>query len=281
MDVGLDKVAATAHRMGIESDIDPVPAMALGSAEVTPREIATVYSTLANGGVRPVLHGLATVLDAEGQPLPEPKAEKPERVLSAQVAYVTTSVLEGVVERGTARGVRRYGIPGPLAGKTGTTNEARDSWFAGYRPDRVTVVWVGRDNPGATTLSGSRAALPIWGRYMKAALGNAPSAEPAEPPGLEHAVICRDSGLRARPACPSRIDEIFLPGQKPTGTCTFKHERRVEETQQEFGLRFSDFLKSRLTKIFGGEEKEEDAPESEEGGESGDQPVAEEAPPPP
>jgi len=277
MDVGLDKVAATAHRMGIESDIDAVPAMALGSAEVTPLEVATVYSTLANGGVRPVLHGLAAVLDAEGKPVPEPKAKKPEQVLSPQIAYVATSVLEGVVERGTARGVRRYGVPGPLAGKTGTTNEARDSWFAGYRPDRVTVVWVGRDNPGATTLSGSRAALPIWGRYMKAALRDAKSAEFPEPPGLEHAAICRDSGLLARRACPARLDEVFLPGQKPTQVCNFKHEPRIEETQEQFGLRFSDFLKERLTKIFGGDEEKTEEPAE---GEEGEQPVAEEPPPP-
>ena len=275
MDVGLEKVAAMAHRMGIDSPIDPVPAMALGSAEVTPREIATVYSTLANGGVRPVLHGIAVALDAEGKPLEEPKPKKPGRVLSPQVAYVATSVLEGVVERGTARGVRRYGVPGPIAGKTGTTNEARDSWFAGYRPDRVTVVWVGRDNPGATTLSGSRAALPIWGRYMKTALRDAPRAEFTEPPGLEHAVICRDSGLLARPICPSRIDEVFLPGQKPTQYCNLKHEPRFEEKQQEFGLRFSDWLKKRMQSIFGGGEE---APP--EGG-GGDQPVQEETPPPP
>lgn len=253
MDVGLDKVAATAHRMGIESGIDAVPAMALGSAEVTPREVATVYSTLANGGVRPVLHGLAAVLDAEGKPVPEPEAKRPERVLSPQVAYIATSVLEGVVERGTARGVRRYGIPGPLAGKTGTTNEARDSWFAGYRPDRVTVVWVGRDNPGATTLSGSLAALPIWGRYMKAALPDTESAEFPEPPGLEHAGLCRTSGLLARRACPSRLDEVFLPGQKPTRVCNLRHEPRFNEDKQEFGLRFGQRLKKRLTAIFGGD----------------------------
>ena len=168
-------------------------------------------------------------------------------------------MLEGVVERGTARGVRRYGIPGPLAGKTGTTNEARDSWFAGYRPDRVTVVWVGRDNPGATTLSGSRAALPIWGRYMKAALGDADRhAEFAEPAGLEHAVICRQSGLLARPICPSQINEVFLPGQKPTQVCNLQHEPRFEEAQRDFGQRLGDFFKRRFGGLFGGgEEKPE------------------------
>lgn len=264
MDVGLDKVAATARRMGIESEMQEVPALALGGgADVTPREIATVYSTLASGGVRPVLHGLAEVTDAEGGTVEEVQAKKPERVLTPQVAYVATSVLEGVVSRGTGSGVRRYGIPGDLAGKTGTTNDARDSWFAGYRPDRVTVVWVGRDNPGATTLSGSRAALPIWGRYMKAALRGSEEAGFDEPDGLEHATVCRNSGLRARPECPSTVREVFLPGQRPTESCGLEHLR--PEEPRELGLRFSDWLKGRLEKIFGGEEERpEPEPEQQE-----------------
>ncbi len=250
MEVGLDKVAATARRMGVESEMEEVPALALGAAEVTPREVATVYSTLASGGVRPVLHGLRLVLDAAGKPVAEGEPRKPVRALSPQVAFIATSVLEGVVDRGTARGVWRYGIPGSLAGKTGTTNEARDSWFAGYRPDRVTVVWVGRDNPGATTLSGSRAALPIWGRYMKAALRGAERAEFAEPPGLEHARLCRDSGLLARSECPLQFYEVFLPGQKPAQACDLEHVPLIEP--RGFGLRFGEWLRSRLTTILGG-----------------------------
>jgi penicillin-binding protein 1B len=274
MDVGLDNVADTARRMGIESRMEEVPALALGGgADVTPREIATVYSTLASGGVRPVLHGLAMVLDPEGSPVKDLQTKKPERVLSPQVAYITTAVLEGVVERGTGSGVRRYGIPGHLAGKTGTTNDARDSWFAGYRPDRVTVVWVGRDNPGATTLSGSRAALPIWGRYMKAAFHGAESADFSEPDGLEHATVCRDSGLLARTECPSRVREVFLSGQKPRKVCELEHAPPEEE--REFGLRFSDWLKGRLEKIFGEEEGERPEEQRQPEGEQEEQ-----APPP-
>jgi membrane carboxypeptidase/penicillin-binding protein len=170
--------------------------------------------------------------------------------------------------------VQRYGIPGPLAGKTGTTNEARDSWFAGYRPDRVTVVWVGRDNPGATTLSGSRAALPIWGRYMKAALRDAERVDFAEPEGLEHATVCRDSGLLARPLCPGQ-KEAFLPGEKPAKYCNLAHEPRFEETQRAFGERFADWLKSKMEKAFKDGEGEGEA----EGGT--EEAPAEEAPPPP
>lgn len=275
MDVGLDKVADAARRMGIESEMQEVPALALGGgADVTPREVATVYSTLASGGVRPVLYGLAGVLTPEGEPVEEVRTKKPERVLSPQVAYVTTAVLEGVVQRGTGRGVQRYGIPGELAGKTGTTNDARDSWFAGYRPDRVTVVWVGRDNPGATSLSGSRAALPIWGRYMRAALRGSEEADFDEPDGLEHATVCRDSGLLARPACPATVREVFLPGQKPRKVCDLEH--LLPEEEREFGLRFSDWLKGRLDKIFGGEEEREEEREEPEQQEE----QIEEAPPP-
>ncbi len=266
MQVGLDKVVATARRLGIDSEMVEFPALALGAAEVTPREMATVYSTLANGGVRPVLHGLATVVGADGKAVADLQPKKPEKVLSPQVAFITTSVLEGVVERGTARGVLRYGVPGPIAGKTGTTNEARDSWFAGYRPDRVTIVWVGRDNPGATTLSGSRAALPIWGRYMKASFrGVQDHADFPEPPGLEKATVCRDSGMLARPICPSQIEDVFLPGEKPTQVCNWKHEPRYEEKQKAFGLRFSDWLKKKLERLLGkdkdGGDKKEAEPE--------------------
>ncbi|HEY0511685.1 MAG TPA: PBP1A family penicillin-binding protein, partial [Thermoanaerobaculia bacterium] len=275
MAVGLDKVAAVAHRLGIDSDLEQVPAMALGAAAVTPREIAIVYSTLASGGVRPALHGLMTVIDPNGKPVAgtEAKPKAPERVLDPKVAFVTTSILEGVVERGTARGVQRYGIPGPLAGKTGTTNEARDSWFAGYRPDRVTVVWVGRDNPGATTLSGSRAALPIWGRYMKAALRDADRVEFAEPAGLARATICRDSGLLARPICPSQVREVFLPGQKPTQVCNLQHEPRFEETQHDFGERLGDWMKRRFGALF--------APKPEPPGPAGEPSSAPPSPPAP
>ena len=125
MDVGLDKVAATAHRMGIESKIDEVPAMALGSAEVTPREIATVYSTLAAGGVRPVIHGIAKPLSTpRASRCRRPKRRSPSE--SSPPRSPTSPPPSSKAWSTAARpvGVRRYGVPGPIAGKTGTTNEA-------------------------------------------------------------------------------------------------------------------------------------------------------------
>jgi penicillin-binding protein 1B len=250
MDLGLDTVAATARRMGVASPLAEVPSLPLGAAAVTPREIATVYATLASGGVRPTLHGLSRVLDPEGRPLEDLKPPGAERVLSPQVAYVATAVLEGVVRRGTASGVRRYRISGPLAGKTGTTNQARDSWFAGYRPDRVTVVWVGHDNPASTRFSGSRAALPIWGRYMKEALPDLDEDAFPEPEGIERAAVCPASGRRARAACPAKISEVFLPGQTPKEVCALEHRPAVPDTP-DLGERIGGWLRRRLGKIFG------------------------------
>jgi 1A family penicillin-binding protein len=252
MDTGLDKVAATARRLGVNGPLEEVPALPLGSAGVSPREMATVYATLASGGLRPTLHGLSRVLDPEGRPVADLKPPQPERVLTPQVAYVTTAVLGGVVRRGTAAGVRRYRISGPLAGKTGTTNEARDSWFAGYRPDRVTVVWVGHDNPASTRFSGSRAAIPIWGRYMKEALPEMDEDDFPEPEGIEHATICTASGLRARDDCPARIREVFLPGQPPKEVCALEHLPPIPPDRPDFGERLEGWLKRRLGKVFGG-----------------------------
>lgn len=249
LEVGIDNIAATARRMGIESPLEEVPSLALGSAGVTPREIATVYATLASGGVKPAVHGLDRVVDAQGRSVQDLRAPEPERVLTPQIAYITTEVLSGVVHRGTGRGVLRYGISGPLAGKTGTTNEARDNWFAGYRPDRVTVVWVGQDNPKATNLSGSRAAIPIWGRFMKEALPEIKLRDFPEPDGIEHATICRDSGLSALPHCPRRLRESFLPGQKPTENCDLEHLPPIEQSQKDFGARLGGWLKKKLERI--------------------------------
>jgi penicillin-binding protein 1B len=270
MDVGLDKVAETARRMGIAGRMEEVPSLALGAADVTPREVATVYAALASGGLRPTLHGIASVLDAEGEAVQDLRPPKPERVLTPQVAYVTTSVLQGVVRRGTARGVWRYRISGPLAGKTGTTNEARDTWFAGYRPDRVTVVWVGHDNPEATRLSGSRAALPIWGRYMKAVLPELEDDDFPEPPGLEKATLCTMTGLRARANCPDTMREVFLPGQLPTKFCDLRHE-----PTEPLGGRLGLWLMKRLGQVI-----ETQASAASEAAGAGEEGAGEEPPPP-
>ncbi len=215
--VGLEEVAEMARRLGFRGEMDPVPSLALGAFEASPLEVATAYSTLAAGGRRPTLHGLAAVTTANGSRV-DGDALRHQEVLDPAVAYQVTSVLQGVVERGTGRGAKGYGVTGPLAAKTGTSNQARDNWFAAYRPDRVTVVWVGHDEPQPTPLSGARAALPVWGTYARGAYPAAAPEPTAMPQGLTTVAVCRDSGRKSRPRCPV-VEEILRPGQEPDELC--------------------------------------------------------------
>jgi len=218
--VGLGKIVTLAHDMGIDGDLEPIPALALGAFGVTPRELAQVYATLASGGTRPVVHGLAAVVDPAGQPLPGKDLPAPHRVLQAQPAYLVTSMLQGVLDRGTAASARNQGVRGELAGKTGTTNGRRDTWFAGYSPDRVTVVWVGYDDNAQSRLSGASAALPIWSRFVAAVrpAGGYPAFTP--PPGIVTATVDPTTGQLATAACPYAVTDLFPEWKVPMEPCT-------------------------------------------------------------
>lgn len=219
LEVGLDNVLETARDLGLGGRLEPYPALALGAFEVTPEELAAVYSTLAAGGVyhRPL--AVRAVLDAAGQPLVGEAPPLAERVLSPQVTYLVTSMLQGVVDRGTGLGLRTQGLGDPLAGKTGTTNDRRDSWFAGYSPDRATLVWVGYDDNRETRLSGARAALPICGRFLWRVRPPGGFGDFLRPAGVVTARIDPETGLHATYRCPETIEEVFLETDVPRGAC--------------------------------------------------------------
>ena len=219
LQTGLERVVALARALGIESPLQPVPALVLGAFEVSPVELATVYATLANGGARPGLHGLAAVLDREGAPLAGAPVPAPEPVLSPQSTYILNSVLQGVLDRGTGASVRSQGVVDALAGKTGTTNGSRDSWFAGYAPNRTTLVWVGYDDNSSTRLSGARAALPIWGRFTAAVRPAGGYPMFPQPGGIATAVVDPETGELATERCPRVLTEVFLDGQVPAQLC--------------------------------------------------------------
>ena len=126
-----------------------------------------------------------------------------------------TSLLEGVIQSGTATGVRAMGITGPIAGKTGTTNDGRDAWFVGYTPRLLTVVWIGFDGGDAHGLSGAEAALPIWADFMRPAIETAPQAAFDVPSGISFAQIDTTNGLLANRFCPVVARETFLVGTEP------------------------------------------------------------------
>src|SRR6185295_12379729 len=226
---GMSRVVELARDLGISGDLEPRPSLALGAFEVSPLEMAQVYATFAAGGSRPPIHGLAAVLDPAGQPLLGDDLPAPRRVLPPPAAYLVTSVLQGAVDHGTGAGAR---AAGHLAGKTGTTNDRRDSWFAGYSPDRTTVVWVGYDDNSSTRLSGARAALPIWSRFTFAVrpAGGYPDFVP--PAGMVTVTIDPTTGQLATEFCPQRVTEVLPEWQAPMEPC-LRHSPGYSEVWAE------------------------------------------------
>jgi penicillin-binding protein 1B len=212
--VGLDRVVATARSMGVVGDLKPVPALALGVFETTPLDLAHAYLPLADGGLAPSGGAVDTVTDEAGRALWSARREAPQ-VIGAPEAYLVTSLLEGVINSGTGAAARGMGVPGAVAGKTGTTNDGRDAWFVGYSSNLLTLVWVGFDDGTPAGLSGAEGALPIWSEFMRQALDVYPGGHFREPEGITHAKIDATNGRRAGAFCPVVISEVFLAGTEP------------------------------------------------------------------
>lgn len=167
MTVGLDQISNTLQRLGIPKEvIQPVPAMLLGAISLTPMEVAQEYQTIASGGNRAPLSALRSVIAEDGSVLYQsfPQAE---RAVPAQAAYLTLYGMQQVVERGTSRSLAVKFPNYHLAAKTGTTNDLRDSWFAGVDGKEVAITWVGRDNNGPAKLTGANGALTLYRRYLE------------------------------------------------------------------------------------------------------------------
>ena len=165
-----------------------------------------------------MLHSVEDIVTMDGVTL-EPRKLRFERTIDPGTAYLATSLLQGVVERGTAARVRWMGLKGAIAGKTGTTDDERDLWFAGYTPELVAVVWVGYDEPRSIGIPSTRGALPIWVRFVKAALGDEVRGDFLPPPEVHRLDIDPSSGALALASCPERRAEFFLPGTEPEHTC--------------------------------------------------------------
>lgn len=183
-EVGVKRVRDIAHRMGIQSSLPAVPSLALGSAEVTPLEVAVAFSTLANNGVRTQPLAVKQVVNS-GAKILEKRDVRVEQILAPGIAFMMNNMLKGVLDRGTAAQARSWGFNRPAAGKTGTTNDYKDAWFVGYTPDLLALVWVGFDNQSKVGLSGAQAALPIWTEFMKNATASMPVSDFLPPPSAE------------------------------------------------------------------------------------------------
>jgi penicillin-binding protein 1A len=217
--VGAERVVDMARTLGITTPIPAYPAIFLGAAEVNPAELAGAYAVLANGGFAVQPHLVRRVEDAHGKVLWRAPAER-RQVLDPGVAWLATSMLQDAVDHGTGTAVRRAGFSLPAAGKTGTTNLARDVWFVGMTPELVGAVWLGFDQPRSILPNafGGNLAAPVWAQVMTAAYRSRPAPAPwSPPPHLVVVQIDSATGLPAGPDCPpERVrTEYYLPGTEP------------------------------------------------------------------
>jgi penicillin-binding protein 1B len=216
--VGFKRIVDLWESLGVGSRIEPYPSLVLGSFEMTPLELAAAYAVLANGGRRVTPRFFTSVEDGSGKALAEnpPRAES---VVSAESAYLVTDMLRSAIDAGTGREIRARSLNADVAGKTGTTNDTRDAWFVGYTPELVAVVWVGYDDNRELGLSGAEAALPLWARFMKAALAGSEKDTFRAPQGITAAEIDPATGKRATKSCPRRVREVFRAASAPRELC--------------------------------------------------------------
>ena len=216
-DVGPEHVVTFAHQLGIESELEPTLSLALGASGVRPIEMVNAYATFAAGG-RWAPPRLISRIEGPDGDIELEAPDPPRDVMTPAEAFMITSLLRSVVRGGTARRAGRALASRPAAGKTGTSNDARDAWFVGYTPNVVAGVWVGFDDrrPLGRREGGGRSALPIWIDIIKAAVGESPVVDFPVPSGVVTARIDPETGLLAYEGLEGAIVEYFLDGTEPT-----------------------------------------------------------------
>ena len=216
-EVGYDKVAALAKSAGIAS-VKATPAMALGAYDATPVDMTSAYTAFANGGVKLSPIFVNSVRNAKGDVVLNLGTEK-SQVLDPRIAFVMTNMLEGVMNFGTAYGVRQRGFTAPAAGKTGSSH---DGWFAGYTSNLLCIVWVGYDDYSDIRLSGAQTAAPIWAEFMKKAvtLPAYSDVKPfTQPEGVIDVQLDKITNRLATPTCTDDYTIAFVAGTEPHDTC--------------------------------------------------------------
>jgi penicillin-binding protein 1A len=240
--LGPEAVATHAHALGITSQLPNDLTLALGSGVVTPAELVNAYATWASGGRSQPWYLIRRVVAPGGREIPLPPRPAARQVLTPAEAYIVTSMLTSVIDHGTARSARSLGRP--AAGKTGTTDGARDTWFVGYTPDMVAGVWVGFDDrqPLGAGEEGARAALPVWTQFMREYIRvrRPPAIDFPRPRGVVAVTIDPVTGLLPAPvvglADPSTItshpfEEFFLEGTEPHETAPIDAAMATDATE--------------------------------------------------
>ena len=244
MELGLDAVFDTLARLGVNREFPEYPSALLGAVSLSVLEMAQVYQTLAAGGFTSPVRAIEAVYRPDGEKLERYPLTVRESIDPAAV-YLLNKALQAVVIEGTARGLNRR-LPRPLgaAGKTGTTDELRDSWFAGFSGNRLAVVWVGRDDNQPCGLTGASGALPVWADIM-GGVRNTP-LELVEPDEIRWAVADPETGLRTDRSCPGAVSIPFIAGSAPEEfvTCDAQgNRRRGRPTEEGESNTLLDWLK--------------------------------------
>jgi penicillin-binding protein 1A len=247
--IGTRAVLRLAEQVQMQ-DLPDVPSLALGSGSVTPLELARAYAMFPNGGYDVTPRAILQVLDADGDIAHESPTTR-DQVVSPQVAYQMVSMLNDVVDRGTARGVRAWGVRFPVGGKTGTTSEFKDAWFVGFSTSLVVAVWVGFDQPATigADATGARLALPIWSEFMRRTARRTRPAAFQVPPGLARVELCRVSARLPLRDCPT-YTEFFKDGdERPTAMCQ-EHEGTLGQQVERAVEGLLGLLAARLRDVF-------------------------------
>ena len=229
MEVGVESVLDTLQQLGIERDIPAYPSVMLGATELTPLEVARMYQTIAANGFATPLQSIQAVTDATGQPLTRYPLEVEQR-FDPELIHLLKYALQATMQEGTGRSVYQT-LPRHInvAGKTGTTDELRDSWFAGFSGDRLAVVWMGNDDNTPAQLTGSRGALRVWSKLM-GRLSPQPMRDTI-PTGIEYVWVDSASGRLSGEGCQGASYVPFIKGSQPqwSAPCVKTPARAVQD----------------------------------------------------
>jgi penicillin-binding protein 1B len=228
-EVTIGRVMNLADRAGLPKPKRAYPAMALGTNEAAPLQVASAYTSFATLGTRATPITVNRITTGNGQTVVAPTTQRRD-ALNPEVAYVLTSFMKDVVNRGTASKLRARGFRANVAGKTGTS---RDGWFAGYTPNLVCVVWVGFDDNSQLGMTGADSALPIWSDFMTAALAAHPEwgGDWQMPPGIQQADIDPRTGQLAAADSPNKRTELFINGTAPTTVSDAPADETTDELE--------------------------------------------------
>lgn len=214
LDLGIPNVFKTIGKLGVDVDWPAYPSMLLGAGGMSPLQVATMYQTIANGGFNTPMRAIRSVLTAEGQPLKRYPFQVQQRFDTGSI-YLLQAAMQRVMREGTGRSA--YNVLSPslnLAGKTGTTNDSRDSWFAGFSQDTLAVVWMGRDDNGKTPFTGATGALQIWTSFMSK-VGPMP-LDTQLPGNVVNAWVDAHTGQGSAEGCPDAVQMPYIRGSEPT-----------------------------------------------------------------